>query len=139
MLSNWAGFGETADGAHADLEILAGHGGLRAHLSGGDFDVLLRESVDDIVGGEGAAGHAHGIKPEAHGIFALAEDEDVGHAGDALEAVADVNVEIVADEERGVALVGREDGAAEDEVLRGLGDGDADLLDGGGQASRRRC
>ena len=129
------GLGETSDGADADLELLAGHGGLGADLSGGDFDVLFLEGVDDVVGGEGAAGHAHGIKPEAHGIFALAEDEDVGNAGHALERVADIDVEIVTDEERGVAVVGREDGAAEDEVLRGLGDGDADLLDGGGEPS----
>ena len=127
------GLGETPNGAHADLELLAGDGGLGADLSGGDFDVLFLEGVDGIVGGEGAAGHAHRVKPEAHGILALAEDEDVGDAGHALERVAHIHVEIVADEDRGKTAVGREDGAAEDEVLRGLGDGDADLLDGGGE------
>ena len=130
-----SGFGKAADGANADLEILAGHGGLGSDLSGGDFDVLLAESSYHIVGGEGAAGHADGIEPEAHGIFSFAEDEDVGHAGNALQGVANINVKIVADEEGGVALVGRKDRAAEDEILRGLGDGDSDLLDGGGEPS----
>jgi hypothetical protein len=129
------GFGKTADGANADLELLAGNRGLGADLSGGDFDVLLLESIDHIVGGEAAAGHADGIEPETHGVFALAEDEDVGNAGNALQRVADIDVEVIAHEERGVAAVGREDGAAEDEILRGLGDGDSDLLDGGGEAS----
>src|SRR5271155_1467162 len=50
-----SGFRETADGAHADLEILAGHRRLGTDLSGGDFDVLLLKSVDYIVGGGGAA------------------------------------------------------------------------------------
>ena len=60
---------------------------------------------------------------------------DIGDAGNTLERVADIDVEVVAHEERGVAAVGGEDGSAEDEVLRGLGDGDADLLDRGGQTS----
>ena len=103
------GFGETPNGADADLELLAGDGGLGADLSGGDLDVLFLESVYHIVGGEGAAGHAHRIEPEAHGIFALAEDEDVGDAGHALERVAHIHVEVVADEDRGKTAVGRED------------------------------
>jgi len=94
-----SGFRKTADGADADLEILAGHGWLRTDLSGRDFDVLLTKSVHHVIRSEGAAGHALGIEPQAHGVFAFAEEDDVGHTGNALQAVADVNIEIVTDEE----------------------------------------
>src|SRR5450631_273510 len=124
-----SGFRKTADGADADLELLAGESGLGTDLSGGYFDVLFLESADHIVGGESATGHAHGIEPQAHGVFAFAEDEDVGHTGNTLQAVADVDIEVVAHEERRVASVRREHAGAEDEVLRGLGDGDSDLFD----------
>ena len=129
------GFRKTADGADADLELLAGKRGLRTDLSGGDFNVLFLERADHIVGGKGAAGHAHGIEPQTHGVFAFAEDHDVGHAGYALQTVADVDIEVIAHEERGVATVGREDGSAEDEILRALGDGDSDLLHRAGEPS----
>ena len=117
------------------MKLLAGDGGLGTDLAGGDFDVLLLKGVDDVVGGEAAARHAPGVEPEAHGIFALAEDDDVGDAGDALEAVAHVDVEVIAHEERGVALIGRKYGGAEDEVLRSFGDRDSDLLDRVGEAA----
>jgi hypothetical protein len=128
-------FGKTPHGAHADLEIAVRDGRLGADLSGGDFDVLLLERIDHIICGKRTASHADWIKPEAHGILALAEDDDVGDAGNALQSVANVNVQVVAHEERGIAAVGRKDGAAEDEVLRGLGNGNADLFDGGGKPS----
>src|SRR5208283_2834501 len=130
-----SGFGKAANGADADLELLAGDRGLGTDLPGGDFNVLLLESADHIVGGKGAAGHADGIEPQTHGVFAFAEDDDVGHTGHTLQAVADVDIEVIAHEERGVASVGREDGGAEDKILRGLGDGNSDLLDRVGETS----
>src|SRR3979411_3117256 len=42
------GFGETANGADADLKLLAGKRGLGADLSGGHFDVLFRQRADDV-------------------------------------------------------------------------------------------
>ncbi len=64
-----SGFGETADGADADLEILAGQGGLGADLAGSDFDVLFLEGVDDVVGGQGAAGQAN--RDRARGAWSI--------------------------------------------------------------------
>src|SRR5271166_6998692 len=130
------GFRETPDDADAHLEVLPGHCGLRAHAAGGHFDVLFREGVDDIVRSKRAASETNRVEPKAHGILALSKDQDIGDAGDAFETVADVNIEIIAHKERGIAAVGREDGAAKNEVLRSLGDGNADLLDGGGETSR---
>ena len=133
-------FRQAADGADADLKLLAGRSGLRTDLSSGDLDVLLGESIDHIVGGEGAPCQAHGIEPQAHGVFALAEDDDIGDAGNALQAVADVNIEVVADEERGADYRRAINSAsAKDEVLRGLGDGDTDLLRPRRADLQRRC
>ena len=129
------GFGKAADGADTDLKLLAWNCGLRTDLSGGDFDVLLGERAHDIGRGQGAAGHFFGIEPEAHGILALSEDENFGHAGNTLEAVANVNIKIIAHEERRVASIRREDGAAKDKILRTLLNGNSDLLDCIGEAS----
>ena len=98
MFSNSFGIGETADDADGHLEVLVGIGGLLAELAGGDFDVLLGESVGDVEGGEAAGGESRGIEPDAHGVLALAEDDDGTDAGDALERVVDVDVEVVGDE-----------------------------------------
>src|SRR6266478_9530886 len=57
------GFGKTADSAHADLEILAGHRWLGTNLSGSAFNVLFPESADHIGSGKGRASHANGVKP----------------------------------------------------------------------------
>jgi hypothetical protein len=129
------GFRKTADGADADLEILSGQGRLGAYLSRGDFDVLLLQSSYDVVGGKRTASHAHGIQPQAHGIFTFTEEEYIGNTRNALKVVADIDVEIVADEERGVTAVRGEDCAAEDEILLSLGNGDSDLLNRGGEPS----
>ena len=75
------------------------------------------------------------VEPQAHGIFSLSENQDIGDAGHALQTVANVDVQIVAHEERGVATVGREDSGAEDEVLRSLRDRNTDLLDRSGKSS----
>ena len=52
-------FRETADGADADLKLLAGNRRLRADLPGSDFDVLLAERIDDIGRSQRSARHAH--------------------------------------------------------------------------------
>ena len=98
MFSNCAGIGQAADDANGHLEVLLGVGGLLTELAGGDFDVLLGKGVGDVEGGEAAGGEAVGIEPDAHGVLALAEDDDGADAGDALEGVADVDVEVVGDE-----------------------------------------
>src|ERR1700688_1448257 len=119
---------QTPDHPDTNLEILAGHSGLRTDLSRGPFHVLLLKSRSHIIGSKRASGHAHGVEPEAHRVFALAKDEHVGHAGHALQIVANVNIEVIAHEERRIAIVGREHACAENEILRSLGDCNADLL-----------
>ena len=100
-----ARFGEPALRPHAQVEHLIGGGGRIAQRAGGDLDVLLAQRVDDVAGGEAARRQFARIEPQPHGVTALAEDDDVAHAGHALDRVADVAVEIVADELRVVAVV----------------------------------
>ena len=76
-----------------------------------------------------------GIEPEAHGVLALAEDDDIADAGDALEGVGDIDVEVVGDEGLRERVVGRDEAGGEDEVGVGLGDGDAGVVDDGGETA----
>ena len=80
--------------------------------------------------------HTNRIKPDAHRIFALAEDHHVAHARHALDGIFDVHVEIIGDEFVGVAAVAREESSGENEVGADLGDGDAGWITAEG---RRPC
>ena len=131
-------FGEPPDGAHADLKFLSGFDGRLAHLPGGDVNVLLLQRADRVGRGQSAAGHAHRIQPEPHGIFAFAEDDHVRNPGHALQRVFYVDVQVVAHEERRVAPLRREDGGAEHKIAGGLDDGDAGGFDRVGQPSLGR-
>ena len=55
-----------------------------AELACGDFDVLFGKRVGDVESGKAAGCEAAGIEPEAHGILALAKDDDGADAGYAL-------------------------------------------------------
>ena len=108
---------ESPDRSHAHLVLLAVDRRLLAYLPGRDFHVLLRERTHHIGRGQPASRHAHRIQPQPHRVLALAENNYVRHARNALQRVAHVNVEIVAHEQRRIFVVGN-DGRAEDEVLR---------------------
>jgi len=95
---------------------------------------LLDECIDYIGGGERAGRKALRIEPDAHGVFALAEDHHVAHAGHALERILDVDIEIVGDELGRVAAIFGIEASSENKVEVGLGDGDAGGVDRGGQA-----
>jgi hypothetical protein len=138
MSSNSARLGEATGGPHADLVELPALDGRLADLPRRDLHVLLAQRVGDVAGGEPARGEPRRVHPEAHRVLALAEDDDVGDAGDALERVADEDVEVVAQEERVVAVVLVVDACAEDESARALRDRDADVPHLRGQPSRRR-
>ena len=107
-------------------------------LSGGDFHVLLRERTDHVGRSQPATRHALRIEPQPHGVLALAEDEHVRDARNALQRVPHVHVEIVAHEQRGVAIVVGDNGGTKDKILRSLCRRDADGFDRRGQTSLRR-
>ena len=65
------------------------------------------------------------VQPQPHRELALAEDDDVAHARDAFQRIANEPVEVVADEQRVVAVVLREEPVGAQEPAGVLGDGDA--------------
>jgi len=69
MLLNCSGVERRPDDVHGNLEGLFLIGGRRAKLAGGNFDVLLGESIDDVGGGELAGGELDRVEPDAHGIL----------------------------------------------------------------------
>ena len=69
------------------------------------------------------------IKPDPHGVFALAEDDDVAHARDPLQRIFNVNVQVVRDVLVRKAIVRRVKTGGENKVGIGLGDGYAGVLD----------
>ncbi len=129
---------ETAYDADDHLEVLFRIGGRLTELAGSDFDVLLSKGVGYVESREAAGGEAIGIEPEAHRVFALAKDDDGTHAGNAFERVGDIDVEIVGDEGGRERVVGRDESGGEDEVAVRLGDGDAGVVDYGGETALHR-
>ena len=105
--------------------------------AGRDLDVLLAQRVDDVAGGDLARRQPIRIEPQPHRVLALAEDRDVADAGHALERVLDVDVEVVAEEQRVVLPVLGVDADRHDEAGRLLLDGDAGRAHLGRQAAER--
>src|SRR5205814_10586265 len=82
-----------------------------------------------------AARQPHGIKPEAHRIFALTEDEDISHALHSLQRVAYVAVQVVAHEKAVILAVLRVDARTEYEVRCCRGDCQSGCVDLGRKAA----
>ncbi len=108
------------------LEIgLREHRELARHAfdaAGRDVDILPPERVLDVLRREVVGGEPLGIEPDAHRIFAFAEQPDIGDAGQRLQLILDVAVGVVGDFERGMAV------AVEGDIEDRLGVG-FDLLD----------
>src|SRR6202041_3406282 len=130
-----ASLAEAPNRAHADLILLSLRGRLLTHLPGRYFHILLGKSVHYIRRGQSPSRHAHRIQPQPHGILALAENNYVSHARNTLQRIPDVNIEVVAHEQRGVFVVVGDNGGAKNEILRTLRGRDANRFHGGGQPS----
>ena len=83
-------------GEHGELALQA-LDAARRHL-----DILAAERRLDVLRRQLIGGEALGIEPDAHGIFALAEQAHLGHAGERLELVLHVAVGVIGDLELGV-------------------------------------
>ena len=68
-------------------------------MSRGYLHVLLARS-GYVRSGKATRRQPHRIKPQAHGIFALAKDNDVAHAFHALNGVTHVKIKVVADKNK---------------------------------------
>ena len=83
--------------AHAQLIHLVGRRRRVADAAGGDLHVLLAQRADDVAGRQAARRQLVRVEPQPHRELALAEDDDVADAGHALERVAHVEVDVVAE------------------------------------------
>src|SRR5204862_2555348 len=100
---------------------------LRAERAGRDLDVLLLQRAGDVTRRDLPRRQALRIEPQPHRVLALAEDGDVADARHALQRVLDVDVDVVAEEERVVLSLFRIDAGRHDETGGLLADGDAKL------------
>ncbi len=73
--------GEPAQRVDLHLEGRAGRRRRLADLAGRDLDVLLRDGLLHVDGGDAEIGELVRIEPDAHRIAPLAEDLDVADAG----------------------------------------------------------
>ena len=129
--------GETAHRADADLEHLLGRRRRIAEGAGRHLQVLLAQRVDDVAGADVPRRQLGRIEPQAHRELALAEDDDVADAGHALDGVLDVQVDVVAEELRVVAVVLREEAEAAEKPGRVLRHRDAGRAHVGRHAAER--
>ncbi len=124
--------GEAADDADGHLEVSAcGSEGCCPSCPAATSTFCSASALVTSSAVRPRAARRFGIEPDAHGVFALAEDDDVTDAGNALERILDVDVEVVGDEGRRERVIGRDETGGENEVGVGLGDGDAGVVDGG--------
>ena len=117
--------GEPSDRAHAHREHLAGLGGLVAERAGRHLHVLLAQRVQHVAGCQASGRELAGIQPQPHRVAPLAEDDHVAHARHALEGIADVQIEVVADVQVAVAVVPAEEADPAHEPGGHLGHGDS--------------
>ena len=116
----FGGLDQLSHGADADLKSLPFGSGRLTDLARGDLNVLLLKRADNVGGRKTARGQAGRIQPKPHGILALTENSDIGNTGDALDGVADVDVDIVADEQAAVLIVIGIKGSGENETAEAL-------------------
>ncbi len=85
---------ETSARQHRELAIRAFDAPRR------QLDVLRPERVLDVLNGEIERRQPLPVDPDAHGIAPLAEDLDVGHTLEVLDAIDDEAVDVVGDLQR---------------------------------------
>ena len=118
-------FDEAAYRADADLITLVRPRRRLANLAGSYLDVLLGKSTQNVGGSESARGHTERVEPQAHGVFSLAKILYVSDAGNTLQRVAHVEVNVVAEKKAAVLTMLGIDTRAEHEIARRLCDADA--------------
>ena len=131
------GLAQTADGANADLISLTGGQRSLTNLACGYLHVLLLQRSEHVSRGQSALGHASGIEPQAHGVFAFAKNEHVADTWDALDGVSYVEIQIIAQKQAVVCAIRRIDAGTEDEAAELFGDDDASVFYRVWQATER--
>ncbi len=108
MLPNSSVGLQPALGIDRQQEVAAVRHRLGAELAGGDLHVLLAHRAQHVAGGQAARGDLVRIEPQAHRVVAAAEQLRVADAGDARQLVLDVQAHVVAQVQRVVLAVRRD-------------------------------
>ena len=82
-------------------------------LSGGIHRVLLVDGFVDLLRGDIEIGQFGWIKPEAHRIGACTEDSNTRNAGESRQRIDDVDVGVVGQEDRVIAIIVSVEGKAD--------------------------
>ena len=98
--------GEATRGGYRVGENLALRNRFTADLTGGVHLVLRADCLNDLGHGDVQRGEAVGLHPNAHRVFARAEDAHAADAGNAGERVVEVDVGVVRQEGRVDLAVG---------------------------------
>ena len=94
MFSNSDRLVEPARCAHAELDTVCPVGaGASPTLPAATLTFCSRSALTTSPAVSCARGQPHRIQPQPHRVLALAEDDDVGDAGHALQRVLDVDVD----------------------------------------------
>ena len=112
---------------------LAGQGGLGADFADGVDAVLRLDGLPDFAHADAEGGHFVGLEPDAHGVFAGAEDLDVADAGGAQQGVDEVDVGVVGHPCGVVFLAGGLQDVEQQGAAADAAHGHAELLDFAGQ------
>ena len=100
MLVELGGLAKTSDGAHAHLGTSGPRGRRLADAPGRDLHVLLAQRADDVPGGDPAGGQAVGVGQSRIEHLRSPKMMTSLDPGNALQRIAHVDVEVVAEEER---------------------------------------
>ena len=119
---------EAALGPHGVGHLLALGHGLGPDLPRGVHGALLLHGLVDVGHGDAQLGQEVRLHPDAHGIVAGAEDDDLAHARDPVERVDDVDGGVVGQEQGVVGGLGRVHGDEHEGHARGLADDHAVLV-----------
>ena len=101
--------GEPALGTQGVLHLLIVGGRRRADIAYGGLDVLLANGLCHIGGGEAERRHARGIQPDPHAVVPCPEDAGVAYPIDPHQALHQIDRGVVAEKERVVGLLGRQE------------------------------
>ena len=104
--SNCAGIDQPAGRGHGILEIGAARRGRLADRACGILPVLRLDGVADVGGGDAELRHLVGIQPDAHGVNLLRTQARFADARQAADLIHQIDLRVVGEEERIVAVVG---------------------------------
>ena len=115
--------------AHGEGHVLSGRTGAAPSWPAGLTALCCWTAFDEIGDRQPELGEQIRLHPDPHRVVGGAEDEDLADAGDAQQRVDDVDVGVVAEEQRVVRALGREQRDRHQRQAGRLPDRRAELID----------